>query len=127
MKEKQFKQKISEIASRIAESESVDADLILDKISQSHLNDYFNAIDTASKFTDLLKGLHSMMPNLEPKKAISGMNSFRSYLSNELANSNNSEPVDKKNPNAMYNDMPDKNAPKNESFARMVKLANLKD
>lgn len=125
--EKKFKQKISEIAARIAEgnyegkkpeeemeepkdemeeaeqkSDGEKVSAILAKISS--LRTPMNLIDQASEFTDLLKGLLGMMPKLTPQRAIAGMNTLRSELADSAA-SKSIPAVAKGSKNAMDNKM----------------------
>lgn len=127
--EKKFKQKIEEIAARIAEGSYGDAEkemepkdekepkedmeeaqksdgekvtAILAKISS--LSTPMNLIDQASEFSDLVRGLLGMMPKLSPQRAIAGMNTLRNELADGAA-ANSTPATDKKNPNAMYDKM----------------------
>jgi hypothetical protein len=112
--EQKFKQRIAEIAAKIAEgaygeedevkkpkqeedmeeaeqkSDGEKVTTILSRISS--LRTPMNLVDQASEFTDLLRGLLPMMPKLTPQRAIQGMNTLRNELAKTAANANSNEP-----------------------------------
>jgi hypothetical protein len=116
--EKKFKERISEIASRIAEEDAAgsepenpnkpksDGDKASRTIAKiSSLESPLSQIDQASEFTDLLRGLMDLMPSLTRQKAVQGMNTLIKDLANISAD--NSDPsVSKDDKNAMFDKMP---------------------
>jgi hypothetical protein len=116
--EKEFKKRISEIASRIAEedagseekpenpnkrkSDGDKASVTIAKISS--LQTPLSQIDQASEFTDLLMGLMDLMPNLTRQRAVQGMNTLIKDLANISAD-NTTPPVSTDDKNAAFDNM----------------------
>lgn len=146
--EKQFKERISEIASKIAEemaddekemekaeksnpnkSASVDVDKFIAKLNtfDQAMTPFYNAINNAQELGLAIEYIVGKMPNIKGN-TVSGLRLAIDKISDKMANKN-TPAIGKDDPNAMYDEMPlpkGMPAPKNESFARMVKLANLK-
>ena len=116
--EKEFKKRISEIASRIAEEDDgteekpenpnkpqSDGDKVSRTIAKiSSLETPLNQINVASEFTDLLIGLMDLMPNLTRQRAVQGMNTLIKDLSNISADET-TPPVSKDDKNAAFDNM----------------------
>lgn len=131
--EKNFKQKISEIASRIAE-EMADGEMgsqeEVGKEFKKKLEDIKSSLSTAllsvksdEDYAYVVLTIKDMIPGLTDEEAKAGLKLASQTFSSSPA-------VSKDAPGAMYDKMPlpkELESPKNESFARMVKLANLKD
>jgi hypothetical protein len=134
--EKHFKKILSEMAAEIAEELGPNAPAQPDdKKVEEVLKDIavvrtaLEKINNATELGDVLFGIMPMM-TVDTTQFINGLNRAVK-LAAELKQKNNpSTKASKKDPNTMYNNMPlpkGMEVPKNESFARMQKLANLKD
>lgn len=124
--EKEFKKRISEIASKIAEESPNKPEPDANKVNallqgmSSRLEAPLMAINKASEFKDVIKGMIGMMPNMADSAVRSALNLLLNELSKEKADSNPSEPISKDDPNAAYDGMP---LPKGlkESYDRIKK------
>jgi hypothetical protein len=88
----------------------------LDDLS-SPLSTALRGVKSDEDFAYVILHMKEMMPSLTNDMAKGGLKLASQTLSSSPA-------VSMDSPNAMYDKMP---MPKNEAFARMVKLANLKD
>lgn len=88
----------------------------LDDLS-SPLSTALRGVKSDEDYAYVVLHMKEMMPSLTTDMAKGGLKLASQVLGSSPA-------VSKKSPNAMYPGMP---GPKNEAFARMVKLANLKD
>ena len=111
--EKDFKKRISEIAARIAEQDGPnkpepDAERVKELLSDmgSRLETPLRAIEKASEFRDVIKGMIAMMPNLREPAVRSALNSVLTSMSKEKADVTPSKGISKKAPNAAYDGMP---------------------
>lgn len=131
--EKNFKQRISEIASKIAEEMADDemgSQEEVGKEFKKKLEDIKSSLSTAllsvktdEDFAYIILTIKDMIPGLTDEEAKAGLKLASQTFSSSPA-------VSKDAPGAMYPGMPlpkGLESPKNESFSRMVKLANLKD
>ena len=131
--EKQFKERISEIASKIAEEMADDemgSQEEVGKEFKKKLEDIKSSLSTAllsvktdEDFAYVVLTIKELMPGITNEEAKAGLKLASQTLGSTPA-------VSKDAPGAMYDKMPlpkGMPAPKNESFARMIKLANLKD
>ena len=116
--EKEFKKRISEIASRIAEEDAGSDEKPEnpnkpksdgDKVSQiiasiSSLQTPLNQVNVASEFTDLLMGLMDLMPNLTRQRAVQGMNTLIKDLA-KVSAEDTTPPVSTDSKNAAFDNM----------------------
>jgi hypothetical protein len=82
----------------------------------SSLSAALRDVKSDEDFAYVVLHMKEMMPGITDEEAKGGLKLASQVLGSSPA-------VSKKSPNAMYPGMP---GPKNEAFARMVKLANLK-
>lgn len=89
----------------------------------SPLSNVLRGVKSDEDFAYLVLHMKEMMPSLTNDMAKAGLKLAAQTLGSSPA-------VSKDDPNAMYNQMPTGSGaffPTNEAFARMVRLANLKD
>lgn len=113
LRENKFKNNIQELADMIAEQDPInkpepDAEKVKELLRGmgARLETSLKAIEKASEFKDVIKGMISMMPNLKEPAVRSALNSILTTMSDEKAAANPSKPVSKKSPNAAYDGMP---------------------
>ena len=125
--EQKFKQRIAEVAAKIAEEmadDEMESKEEVGKEFKKKLKDIKSSLSTAllsvksdEDFAYVVLAIKEMIPGVTDEEAKAGLK-----LASQTFNT--SPAVSKDAPGAMYTGMP---LPKNESFSRMVKLANLKD
>ena len=124
--EKQFKKRISEIASKIAEEMADDEMGSQEEVGKefkkkledikSSLSNALLSVKTDEDFAYVILTIKELMPGITNDEAKAGFKLAAQVLGSSPA-------VSKDAPGAMYPGM----STQNESFARMIKLANLKD
>lgn len=131
--EKQFKESISEIASKIAEEMADDemgSQEEVGKEFKKKLEDIKSSLSTAllsvksdEDYAYVILTIKDMIPGMTDEKAKGGLKLALQVMGSTPA-------ISKDDSNAMYDKMPlpkRMSSSKIESFSRMVKLANLKD